>query len=320
MRKYVIVASAAAVLASTIFIATSEAQRRRGRRGRAQPAQQQREAEPPRSAEIAKVLGDLHWGQNKQQVVDYFLKRTRERFRPELAKARGAVEEDRVRRRMDAELAKVRRGYTEFREGVTTGWEASFLRDEFTAGNDEGMLAVTDENSQNFYFFIQGRLWKWYKAFDARVFAGMNFDQFAQTVQGRFGEGQRREGVLVPGRPATSWLEWQDDTSRLRAIDQTRFYGFYCLVFEERATLGNLARLRTNRPTKRTGPSVIDMVTQDDAASTSDQDIADRITGKIRRRTDADSDAGVRGSGGRTPPTTTGSRPPDSDPLRGLEL
>ncbi|MCC7536832.1 MAG: hypothetical protein IT379_11490 [Deltaproteobacteria bacterium] len=323
MRKYVVVGTVVAVFLGTLFIAHTEAQRRRGRRGRGQPAAAAQQADPPRSAEIAKVLGELRWGMNKQQVTEHFLKKTRERFRPELAKARGAVEEDRTRRRMDAELAKVRRGYTEFREGVTTGWEASFLRDEFTAGNEEGMLAVTDENSQNFYFFIQGRLWKWYKAFDARVFAGMNFDQFAQTVQGRFGEGRRQTGELVAGRGRTSWLEWQDDTSRLRAIDQTRFYGFYCLVFEERATLARLEQLRPNRPTRRTGPSVVDMVTQDDGARTSDEDIADRITGKIRRRADAE-DAGVRGtsSGGRTGTGggTGTSRPPDSDPLRGLEL
>ena len=66
------------------------------------------------------------------------------------------------------------------------------------------------------------------------------------------------------------------------------------------------------------------MVTQEDTSRTSDDDIADRITGKIRRRVDAE-DAGVRGTssgGGRTGTGGGGgtSRPPDSDPLRGLEL
>ena len=63
----------------------------------------------------------------------------------------------------------------------------SFLKGEFTHGNDEAMIVVRDGNSQNFYFFIGGKLWKWYKAFDASVFPAGNFGTFAQGVQRRFG-------------------------------------------------------------------------------------------------------------------------------------
>ncbi len=138
------------------------------------------------------------------------------------------------------------------------------------------------------------------------------------------------EGELVAGRGRTSWIEWQDDTSRLRAIDQTRFYGFYCLVFEERATLANLPRLRSHMPSKTRQRSVVDMVSQDDGSTQIDPDVIDRLTGKIRRRTDV-GDAGPGTTGGRTgtgrtgtgtgtttPRMTTGAG--DSDPLRGLEL
>ena len=59
--------------------------------------------------------------------------------------------------------------------GTSTGWDVSFLRGEFTHGNDESMLVMRDENSQNFYFFFGGKLWKWYKAFDAEVFAAGDF-------------------------------------------------------------------------------------------------------------------------------------------------
>ena len=31
---------------------------------------------------------------------------------------------------------------------------------------------VNDNTSQNYYFFINGKLWKWYKAFNASVFQG----------------------------------------------------------------------------------------------------------------------------------------------------
>ena len=138
--------------------------------------------------------------------------------------------------------------------GRTTGWDVSFIRDEFTHGNQEAMLASVDENSQNFYFFIGDRLWKWYKAFNADVFQGKTFAQFAQAVQGRFGSARERSGELVQGGGERHWLEWQDPNTRLRAVDNTRFYGFYCLVFEDKGTLSQLDAAPGQHDSPQHGP------------------------------------------------------------------
>ena len=157
------------------------------------------------------------------------------------------------------------------------------------------MLVIKDDNSQNFYFFIGGRLWKWYKAFDAAVFPADNFGTFSTAVQKKFGTARDAEGELRPGAGKRHWLEWQDDKTRLRAVDETDFYGFYSLVFEDKGTLDNLARLRSNEgePEKK-GHSVVESVTADiDGRELGRRpNIVDRITGKIREREDAPEPAG----------------------------
>jgi hypothetical protein len=169
----------------------------------------------------------------------------------------------------------------------------SFLKDEFTHHNGEAMLVVRDGNSQNFYFFIGDRLWKWYKAFDAAVFEGQPFDQFAAALQGRFGDAEEKQGALREGAEERRWLEWHHGDARahtrLRAVDENEFFGFYCLVFENMATVDDLPNLRTNRGRqRRQGHAMVDAVTSDDSeASTANQDVVDRITGQIRRRTNA---------------------------------
>jgi len=35
-------------------------------------------------------------------------------------------------------------------------------------------VVINDGNSQNFYFFINNHLWKWFKAFNADVFSGQS--------------------------------------------------------------------------------------------------------------------------------------------------
>jgi len=316
MKRVVVGVLASTFLVGTIaaFTSDADAQRRR-RRGR---QAQQREPVTPESDAIDPAMGDIEWGWSRNQLVGYFTKKLRREYAPRIHKAGGAIEEDRLIHERNRKIQQLREGYVAF-NGRTTGYDSGFLRDEFTHNNREAMLRVRSENADDYYFFIRGRLWKWYRAFDAAVFQGADFEQFGQALQGRFGEGRTRREPLTEGGEVHQWIEWQDDATRLRAIDQTTFYGFYCLVFESKETLANLDTLRTNRDTRnqRDSHALVDAVTRDDDASRDHhQDIVDRITGNIRRRTNApneDDGGDMSGSNDRNRDTI------GDDPLRGLD-
>jgi hypothetical protein len=289
-----------------------EAQRgRRARRVRGQRAAPAQQA-APQSAAIAEALGDLRWGMEPRQVHEYFATKIRERYRERLTKAPGTIEEDRIRAEQDNAIRALRESYVRF-TGDRTGWDLSYLRGEFTHGNRESMLVYRDENSQNFYFFIGGRLWKWYKAFDASVFQGRSFDQFAEAIQGRFGRAAERSGRLIENGPEQQWLEWQDRTTRLRAVDQTRFYGFYCLVFEDKETLDRLATLRTNTIAEpgSQAHALVESITVPNAEGDNDDhaDIADRISGSNRRPQNAPQQPAAQQTGNQAQPARPGNTP-----------
>lgn len=285
------------------LIVSSDAEAQRGRRGgtrRRGAAAAVAPEEAPQSAAIAPALEEagIHWGMSPRETFTFFEGRVADRYRLRLSKAPGAIEQDRIRRQQEDEVTRMRQTFIRFR-GQATGWDTSFVRDEYTHGNGEAMLVVREEefHSTSHYFFIGERLWKRYQAFDAAAFgANVTFEQFAQAIQRRFGQGVERSGSLVEGRPPTRWIEWQDGTTRLRAVDQSRFYGFFCLVFEDKAVLAQLPSLRTNTIVRQQRTSLVDSVLRDDSEASSsggqggsdaNSDIADRITGQIRRRTDA---------------------------------
>lgn len=246
----------------------------------------------PHSDGISGAMGDLEWGMTKQQLMRHFINEVKGKYRKKLAKATGAIEEDRIRHDMNEEIRRIRDSYVEF-DGTTTGWDVSFLQDEFTHHNSEAMIVVRDDKAQNFYFLINNRFWKWYRAFNQEVFAGASFDQFAQALQGRFGEAKENQGSIHEGGAEKHWLQWQDNKTHLRAVDNTTFYGFYCLVFEDKSTLSRLDQLRTHRGDDGNNRhSLVDAVTsgEDSSDSDSNQDIVDRITGKIRKRRQAPED------------------------------
>jgi hypothetical protein len=310
--KRLLVGILTVLVAVGLSVSSAEAKGNKKRRGKS-----------PKSAQIQNSMGELKWGMSKDDLLKKLTQRVKERYRPLVAKTHDAVEEDRLRQEAKDEIGKLRQGFVQFKG--RSNWDISFLEGEFTHGNGESMLVRRDENSQNFYFFMKGKLWKWYKAFDADVFPAGSFEAFAGSVTRKFGKAKEISGELVKGSgQERHWLEWQDKTSRLRAIDLTGFYGFYCLVFEDKATLKNLARLRTAPQPKR-GPkrhALVDSVTSGGSAEPDDSpNIVDRITGKLRKREQApkpEGRKGKRGKRGRSSPSPAVSR--DDDPLRGLGL
>jgi len=271
------------------------------------------------SNKISPALGNIKWGMNEQEVIAVMIKNVKERYKPLIAKTKDPVEDDRLRIKEREEIERIKKSLVRF-DGQSTGWDLGFLRDEFTHNNGESMLVVKDSNSQNFYFFINDKLWKWYKALDSRVFAGKSFAGFSGAVQRKFGESKEIEGELYPGTEKRKWLEWEDKKTRLRAIDQTSFYGFYCLVFEDKKTEKMLASLRSN-PSRRVAKkhALVESVTSEaDMPANPDQspNIVDRITGQLRQREETPSrdSAGSASSTDFSSPTTN----KEDDPLLGL--
>ncbi len=286
----------------------------------------------PQSAEIAKAMGELRWGMPREALLEQFANQIKEKYKPLLAKSRGALEEDKLRARMRDELQKLHASVVDF-NGKKTGWDVSFLKGEFTHHNSESLFVVKDDTSENYYFFIQNKLWKWYKAFKTEAFEGKSFDQFADAIQSRYGKSQKREGEATHGGGKQNWLEWQDKGTRLRAVDNKQFYGFYSLVFEDKNTLRKLPELRTAKAEeKRSGNSLVDSVTGPEASTGDDSnpDIVDRITGKIRHRQDApEEQPAKKGGPGKGPSSAPPPPPPEAagggvssedDPLKGLGL
>lgn len=240
-----------------------------------------RQRRAPHSAAIAAAMGDLHWGMTKQQLMDHFVQKVNQDYQKKFKKVTGAIEEDHLRREMRDAIKRVHDSYVEFGND-TSGWDVSFLRDEFTHNNGEAMIVIKDAQARNFYFLIHNKFWKWYRAFDSSVFAGATFDGFAKALEQKFGPAVERQGPLHEGAQPTRWLEWQDRDTRLRAVDNTTFYGFYCLVFEDKAMLSKIDKLRVHkRPARNNDNPLVDQVTTDDSANPDTHpNIVDQITGK----------------------------------------
>jgi hypothetical protein len=329
MRKVLLVLFVA--FTASVFAVSSIAQRRSRRRGGAAPA-----GGPPNSAQIATELGAVQWGMTHDQVIDYYRRAITARYTP-LLRNKGQVEQDRLMQERDREIQNIRASYIQFNGAQNQRrWDTSFVGTEYTHGNNESMLVFEDEQTGNreFYFFFNDRLWKRFQARAVPRGANHDYAAFVSLIEGLFGRGLHINDPERPDRLMT--VAWQDNNTRLHLIDNSTFYNAFCLVYEDRATLARLADLRHNMPTKAPTTTRVQLAEGEphvgNVEGDPNQDIVDRITGKMRRTQDAPAATGANAGAGTSTGTSTGSsttRTPtnsngnnsgsgDEDPLRGL--
>jgi len=197
----------------------------------------------PFSDEIAGQMEGLPWGMHYKAVIAYFENAVRQGYKEALAKAKGAVEEDRVRSKMLREIAKIRKSYVKF-DGQRTGFEGAMIEKEFTHNNQESMFSWDAGKFVEYMFFFEGRFWKRVRTFRKDSFkADIRFDDYVQTLINRFGPGLE----VFSDNGELEEIKWQDKTTYMSASDKSGFYGVYVLVFAARVAEDNLARLRPNK-------------------------------------------------------------------------
>jgi hypothetical protein len=197
---------------------------------------------------VAKAMNDVRWGMSEYELALYLQTRIKAQYSARIKKASG-FEKHRLEQEVQSRLQDIQRDRVAF-DGQRTRWDSGLIAYEFTHNNGETMMVDRDNNSINFYFFINRNLWKWYKAYNREAFRGKNFKQVLALFENDLGRGIRKEVERVPGAGTRPIVEWRDRDTRARALDESEEHGQYCLVFEDLSTVAQLASYRIS-PDKR---------------------------------------------------------------------
>lgn len=199
-------------------------------------------------SKIATQMGDLRWGMTESEVTKFAQRQIGERYAAQLKKA-DAGKQASLKEQMKREQAEVAKSRVEF-SGTKSRWDASPIAGEFNYDNEESMLVAKGTDTTDYYFFKDGRLWKWYQAHDKS--SVKDFKKFSSKVESDFGSGRAKKGELNPGQGETQWLEYLDRSSRMRAADNSK-RGVYALIYEDMAIVREMASLRPTKPSRLAG-------------------------------------------------------------------
>ena len=117
---------------------------------------------------IKQSLGALQWGMSKADVVKLLKAQIRAEFDQRIKVERDIMRQDAIYQEAKERAQRLGENFVVF-EGAKSGWDVSPIASEFTRDNREAMLVVAGKGSRDMYFFIQGKLWKWYRELDSQT-------------------------------------------------------------------------------------------------------------------------------------------------------
>jgi hypothetical protein len=237
---------------------------------------------------VGELAGKFKWGMSPQDCIKLITEGVHAKYADMIKKEPDIYKQDQLRKDEGEEVQKVKDSYVKF-DGITPGtkeWGTSIIQSEFAPRNDESMMTLWEKDQRRFLFFWHDKLYKQFIAFNAEhpVFAGKSFDDFAKLIQNRYGPAEMKFTQMKTKQDMKlDHLEWPASGDyQLYAIDQSEFYGNFCLVLFQPATARDVDKARTEHNTKPAhGNALIDAVTQQPKVGTdSNENIVDQITGK----------------------------------------
>jgi hypothetical protein len=239
----------------------------------------------PSARAMSELAGKFKWGMSPDEILKQISEDLQEKYAEKLKKEQDVYKQDLLRKEQTEELDKVKSSLTKF-DGQKSGWDVSIIDKEFVHRNNESMLVMWEKDQRRFLFFWNDKLYKQYIAFNAEhpVFAGKSFDDFAKLIQNRYGQAEMKFSQLRTKDDQTlDHLEWPPSGDyTLWAIDQSGFYGNFCLKVMQTSVLASLSRAREDKTQKSgRGNALIDSVTSPEAIKGDpNADIVDQILGQ----------------------------------------
>ena len=242
----------------------------------------------PTSEQIDPMIEEFDWGMTHEEVLKILSKKIEDKYRKKMAKTSDPINEDQYYKQMQAKIKLLKKGYVEF-TGQVTGYDSSLVNIEYTHKNDESMIVFPKDSKMgrkwdDYFFFINDRLWKIFRAFDADMFPGLQWTDVQGAMSTKFGAKPLEMKKFDPDTKLVNviGLQWQDSNTLLSLLDYTTFFGIFCLRFEDHSTLAQIDTLRVNKPPSKGGSSIVDAITEGTSADGS-EDIVDQMTKKSHK-------------------------------------
>ena len=188
-----------------------------------------------KSSELAKVLGDVKWGDSKDTVLKKMKTQLMAEARKDPRVKKDPLLMQKARKTAIDRHKKAEKSFT--RLAGDTGYEVSVIGDEFSSDNGESFIRVKDQVAQRFYFFVDGALYKLVVAYNAAYLRGIDFESFVANAARKYGRPTSAEYDDIRGEEQLALVSWEDPETSLHVKNKKELFDTYTMAFTDRQTL-----------------------------------------------------------------------------------
>lgn len=196
-------------------------------------------AKPRSGSELAAVLGDVKWGDSKDEVLKKMKSQLMDEARKDEKIKRDPILLQKARKKALERYAEAEKSYKRL-EGDNTGYEVSVIADEFSSNNGESFIRVKDKVAQRFYFFVDGAFYKLVVAYNGSYLRGTDFETFVATSARKYGRPTSAEYDDIRGEEQLALVTWEDPETALSVKNKKELFDTYTMAFTDRQTLKRL--------------------------------------------------------------------------------
>lgn len=213
---------------------------------------------------VDQSLNTLPFGEDAKALQAWLEKRQQTLYAPKFNKAFDSHE----KRMLRAELSKQIKDFTSSEikfEGQRTGFETSVISGEFAVGSGESLLVYRDNAGTHFFFFSEGKLFKYARPLGKEV----SFKERTATFARDLGVGPTKQTQALADVEA----RWDGMNVNVRIVDRRAVYHTDLLIVEHPTMASKVAALRQNQGNKfaDVDPDLADILGTDDDVEEADK-------------------------------------------------
>lgn len=234
---------------------------------------------------LAAVLGDISWGERKDEVIQKMRNAMLAKLRedPKLRSDRTLMQQE--HRGVLERVKAIEDSYIELK-GQRSGFEVSVITGEFVQNNGEALLRVRDDVAQRFYFFIDGQFYRMVVAYNPDYLAKVGFEAFVLQTARRYGKPAATEYGSVRGEEELVRAVWNDGVSELRVENKKEFFATFTMTFTDARMLKRLesSKRLVGKGSQNQRDAEVSALVQglsDSAATDRNERVVDHLVGNV---------------------------------------
>lgn len=184
---------------------------------------------------IASLTKGFQWGMAPDAVLAKLSESTTKYYDDQLKEAKGALDQDRLRKEKSAELNELKKGLVKFTGSSKHKWGVSLIQYEFADDSNEEMVWIKEGTKlRKFYFFKDNALWKIVYAFNKEKWPDKDYASVVDnSFKKWFGVNPQAKTKQDPKTAAVllRYHEWLgENNEKVRSFDLTEVHGIVMIA------------------------------------------------------------------------------------------